>query len=353
MKTTFRKLRQLLGFTLVELLVVIAIIGILIALLLPAVQAAREAARRMECTNKLKQITLGLHNYSDANATYLPPAGWVGGTMHWPSWTVRLFPYIEQTSLYSLVSADPRHWIEIPFGWTVLTDSNMQTVWKARIPTYFCPSDVTEIWRDKDNTGGWALVCHNYVGNAGNTDFGHHDKLSNGQTLKYKGGPFGTGDFKDYASGSVASQSDYKIFQEKLSGILDGTSNTLACSEILVPIESSPGTTALGQTTRVAGSMFTGYYTPNNGTDYAPRFCGDGIAGVTNYSCTPIGSGMTGYCIAVYHQTVYSFYSARSRHPGGVNASLMDGSVRFISETIDQAVWRAASTSQGSESVSL
>src|SRR5215216_5717465 len=122
------------GFTLVELLVVIAIIGVLVALLLPAVQAAREAARRMQCSNHLKQLSLALHNYESTHLT-LPPAGIDSNQM---SWVVLTLPFIEQGNLYSQFNFNAG-------GWNAF--NRITLVKRVKIPALLCPSLATP----KDN----------------------------------------------------------------------------------------------------------------------------------------------------------------------------------------------------------
>ncbi|MEW4565320.1 DUF1559 domain-containing protein [Bremerella sp. JC770] len=128
--SSFRSQRS--GFTLVELLVVIAIIGVLIALLLPAVQQAREAARRSECSNHMKQVGLGLHNYHDTHKVF--PPGWIsmgsGSMNHKHAWAVHLLPFIEQTALYDNID---------PQGQNITSDVDKGG---AIVSAYVCPSSI-------------------------------------------------------------------------------------------------------------------------------------------------------------------------------------------------------------------
>ncbi|MDO5554074.1 MAG: DUF1559 domain-containing protein [Planctomycetia bacterium] len=324
------------GFTLVELLVVIAIIGILIALLLPAVQAAREAARRMSCTNNLKNITLAVHNYADANKDRVPYMGFRGSLagnasiIRWdlPSWAVRIFPYIEQTNLYS--GLKPEDWASY-----YNTSARMKAIRRAEISTFLCPSDPTRV---TDDPNGDANFLHNYVCNAGNTDFAHHSTgLKDGTNLENLEAPFGIGDIVN---------KNYVPYISMLSGMLDGTSNTLGISEATIPVTPRTGEGWRGYMGRVMGgcaSGFTARFAPNSNIDYTARLCA--VMAISNYSCTCYENNADNY-----H---YAMHSARSYHSGGVNASMMDGSVRFISETIAFNVWQALSTSQGSETESL
>ncbi|MEA1950805.1 MAG: DUF1559 domain-containing protein [Planctomycetota bacterium] len=127
------------GFTLVELLVVIAIIGILIALLLPAVQAAREAARRMQCSNNVKQIALALHNYHGAHEHFPPGDGYQPPHGQEWSWAVRAFDYIEQDRTGEGLDWDFSHWQDGPG--TIRPTPQLLEILTAQIPTFHCPSD--------------------------------------------------------------------------------------------------------------------------------------------------------------------------------------------------------------------
>ncbi|HTN76050.1 MAG TPA: DUF1559 domain-containing protein [Pirellulaceae bacterium] len=143
------------GFTLVELLVVIAIIGVLVALLLPAVQSAREAARRMQCGNNLKQLGLALHTYHDVHQTFPPGAFWYGAsTENRGSILIQLLPYIEQQNLYNT------------FDFTKVVDDqvlpNGQKLGATIVPTYRCPSD-------NNSTLLNGLAIHNYAASKGST----------------------------------------------------------------------------------------------------------------------------------------------------------------------------------------
>lgn len=306
------------GFTLVELLVVIAIIGVLVALLLPAVQAAREAARRMDCTNKLKQWTLATHNFVDTNGGFLPLGGMNSGGVvesgqpfERITWHVLLWPYIEQNSLYS------QYRINEPFHST----NNIATL-RVHTPLYSCPSDQVRVTQAQTDT--YWRVMGNYVGNFGNT---HLHQNASDQAI-YSGSPF-----------SIRHN-----FQ--MSSIIDGTSNTVAFSEILI---ASPGALndTRGDILNDDGSPgFMSITTPNSSSPDQCRACKPesttpGTAAYRRMPCTAVGAN-TEVRIA-----------ARSNHPNGVVVGMMDGSVRFVTSNIAHNVWVAAMSSKGGESLQL
>ncbi|MDR1271269.1 MAG: DUF1559 domain-containing protein [Planctomycetaceae bacterium] len=332
------KKRTIFAFTLVELLVVIAIIGMLIALLLPAVQAAREAARRMQCTNHLKQLVIALHNYSDKTEGMLPYAGWYGsGLPHNHSWQVRIFPYIEQQTLYEPITSDD--WFNTQWGTSSAAQVRGKNIRSAEISILHCPSDN----RDRDEVGtNPEISLGNYVANMGNTDNGHQTDnvtLTNGDIAKNLSAPFGLGYFSTINSLSPWPSGTFTPFISPLV-IGDGTSNTLAVSELITPLAGGSWRGMLGRTISWGGSGFTTRYTPNDKRDYLCRPCPSGGIGVDGYNCTARDNSAA---------CTIAIFTVRSRHPNGVNTSLLDGSVRFIENSISLDVWRSISTSEGGE----
>lgn len=318
------------GFTFVELLVVMTIIGILIAMLLPAIQAARETSRRLQCVNHQKQIALGLHNYAAEHMEWLPYAGLtLTGNGHAFSWLVRLFPYLEQMTLYDMVKSND--WWQVG---VVQPGTTYYTIRMAKLPLLHCPSDRAD---QVDDPNGNPHRMGNYVGNMGNTDFGHHSSgLADGTTLAYRGAPFGVGD--PYATGG------YRPFIASLEDCHDGASNTLAVSELVVPSTPKTGWQGyVGRNLAMGGSGFTAKFPPNSGIDYGARQCWSSID-IAGASCTPIDGGN-----ASYYNVSKAMHTVRSRHPGGVVAAMLDGSVRFISDSIALEVWQAAATTGGGE----
>ncbi len=329
------------GFTLVELLVVIAIIGILVAMLLPAVQAAREAARRMQCSNNLKQIGLAVHNYfSVLNA--LPPSATInqGAASNNGSWSVhgRILPYLEQGNVYDKV--------DLSIAW-----DRQMVIDRLRISVYGCPSDVNT-HRLRDTGAGKADLYP--------TTYGFN---------------FGTWFVFDLRSGAVGDGVFHPNSHMRFSSILDGTTNTLMLAEVKAftpyfrntPVTSvtppltvaaliamaSPGQKKFspsdsnkntGHTEwadgRVHHSGMTTVFTPNTPV----RYTEGGVVFDVDYNSWQEGK-LSGGSVP----PTYAAVTSRSYHPGGVNVALMDGSSRFIAETIELAVWRALGTRAGGE----
>ena len=315
------------GFTLVELLVVIAIIGILIALLLPAVQAAREAARRSQCSNNIKQLGLAFHNYHDTFKSFPPGYGIMrtaygagGGGGIELTWCVRLFPFIEQTALADIVD------------WNTNYHVSQHPVYAARIPAFECPSDAEAVIRM--NEDGTCIPTNTSY------KFGR---------LSY-GGNFGLGCMECPIVGKVATVPPINPMTERVRGVLsfnwgiqmsgltDGTSQTALVAEIIV----GSGCYYRGMHAYDEGCPVMFSYTPNSAVpDMGP-------------SCTAAVQALQppqAPCISGSKNK--PLHTARSYHPGGVQVGLGDGSVRFVSETIDLFTWQALSTPSGQEAISL
>lgn len=315
------------AFTLVELLVVIAIIGILVALLLPAVQAAREAARRMSCSNNLKQMGLALHNYHDTYKKFPPSATLPrGGT--YDSWSLqaRLLAFLEQENLEDLID-----W-NLPY--------NVQpAVTETRVATYLCPSDPN----DRERPDG-ALTHYPLTYGVNMGVWFVYDPV------RFQGG-----------EGLV-----YPNSATRFASIIDGTSNTLAFSEFkawspYLRDGGSPNTPAAAVPSNPADVVgLGGDFKSNSGhTEWV-----DGRAHQTGFTGTftpntevPFSSGGELFDVdfnssregKTINQLTYAAVTSRSYHPGGVNAGLADGSVRFIAETIELATWRGLTTRAGGE----
>lgn len=309
------------GFTLVELLVVIAIIGILIALLLPAVQAAREAARRAQCTNNLKQITLGWHNYFDVyRGTFIGHShdgapNNKGMLQH--SWVPRLWAFTEQQALADRYAFETQ-WYLNAAGALDMTPVATKVDW------YYCPSDRPGAMCTADANH---RARGNYLINFGNDWLWHPELPPTYKDPSFRGAPFRMNEFTNLAE------------------ISDGTSNTLLMSEgLIVATDGSRGAWGSFMDPRDTTTMFMTIQTPNSSVPDS----------ILNGQCCwgqACDGAIPGLCIAAPANDQYR--AARSRHPGGVNASLCDGSVRFVAETIASTVWLAAGSSQGGETDQL
>lgn len=346
-----KKLRRL-GFTLIELLVVIAIIGILIALLLPAVQMAREAARRTQCTNNLKQIGLAMHNYLDAHKTF--PVGFLYPNysaipvplLHF-RWSVlaQLAPYIDAANAYERINMDMPIASGAPAIWgvgvyTVFNENT--TALTASIGTFLCPSDGQQA---PSTLGGLKLPSGtvNYQFCTGDGSPGSANPGDVGVTVT-PNGVFHTG------RGTRPAE------------IADGMSKTAAGSEFLIGPAAGGASTQSGvggvlpqDRQRVAVSTALPLNDAGCGAPTGYRFDkgagwwdGDYRSTIYNHYYLPNDQHPDCWPTSPPHNPAWK--AARSNHPGGVNLLLCDGSVQFIGNSIDLASWRALSTKAGNES---
>jgi prepilin-type N-terminal cleavage/methylation domain-containing protein/prepilin-type processing-associated H-X9-DG protein len=280
------------GFTLIELLVVIAIIGVLIALLLPAVQAAREAARRMSCTNNLKQVGIALHGYHDAHGTL--PMGYsyrTGYTQGGFGWGTAILPYVEAKPIFDAAN----------FRLPLWNDVNT-TVGRAVIIFYLCPSDDTSLGNFLERDGfRYAMGSYTASFGPGDMDFGDPEDRR-----------------------GLFSRNSRTRFSE----VRDGLSQTLAAGErhngVFSHISSGGHL--------VAETVWVGAVKEEPDDDH-------GHTTLFQTGHTPSSRDMDDR-------------DAASRHPAGVNYLFGDGSVRFLKESINLTVYQALSTRAGSEAIS-
>ena len=301
------------GFTLIELLVVIAIIGVLIALLLPAVQAAREAARRVQCSNNLKQLGIALHSYHDSLGAL--PMGQVPVTNY--SALSMVLPYLEQGNSYASANFSLPH-----------DDAANDTVRVTQISTFLCPSD----FANRLPARGAAT---NYHANKGGAVVWHQPTGPNA------GLPKSSGIF---------------VYGEsiRLAEVGDGMSNTAFFSErvladgsnaVVSPLEDVFFSPAAPATPDEALSICRAVDV-NNLANQFPLFMGaPWLNGQHTYQHISPPNGRSCGFFLINRATM----PPSSRHPGGVNVLLGDGSVRFVKESIDLATWRGLGTRSGGE----
>ncbi len=347
------------GFTLIELLVVIAIIAVLIGLLLPAVQAAREAARRIQCTNNLKQMGIALHNYIDTNGA-VPPTGNSGrvnlrtANANDFSINARLLPYMEQQALFSALN--------VSMGYN-LGDNG--TASSTRVASFLCPSDPGTVRRGLSNYAGHDFGDCNYGNNIGTI-----------HTLQ--GGAF---DGPTYMTGPGASTYGGVV---TLAAITDGTSNTVFFSEWLkgrnvaaggtfmvyvAPITYTPigtlspttpaGSTGLPSTLQALSQQCQS--STVYGAQRTKGFCwasqGCGVGGCYSHVNPPNTKACAFRNFNQDYPATYDYASgtmigASSQHSGGVNVCMLDGSVKFIKNTVNLGTWGALATRAGGEVIS-
>jgi prepilin-type N-terminal cleavage/methylation domain-containing protein/prepilin-type processing-associated H-X9-DG protein len=362
------------GFTLIELLVVIAIIGVLIALLLPAVQAAREAARRSQCVNNLKQIGLAIHNYhSQTNA--LPPSGERGGgdSISEPnqqtfSMKVRLLPFLEQVPVYNAFNFNV---FPGPVGASNLRGIGGAmnfTAYSTKIASFLCPSDGNPGDTGSTTVNGLSLAIPsaNYPNSVGaNRAYSTNGWVPTGpayypgwdsqirDTLAFDDAADGTANtiiFSEWVKGTGS------IAKDGLGMVYDA--GGLCCDNGYGYASNAPlnANFLLSQVCQTKGNTrvfaFKGHFwhlmDPGRGGVYSA------VNPPNTKACTySDGSyGGTSYPLPMDNDAVDTMIGASSFHPGGVNVLFMDGSVRFIKNTVNYNAWLAIHSLEGGEAVS-
>ncbi len=297
LRETIDSRRTFRGFTLVELLVVIAIIGILIALLLPAVQSAREAARRAQCTNNLKQIGLAILNYENTYRV-LPSCG-IAGKQHDISWFMRILPYIESGTIYNQLDIDfPRG------GWAGSSAHNRDVMMSNHFTWAQCPSSTMDQFDPSGSSAGLPLPF--YTGIHGSKN---HPRAEETSFLDASGWYSPGGAFEIHKSVSMAA-------------IRDGASNTMMVGEQSDFLENSNGTTYDGRSD-CSHSMLMGGTV--EGTGPGRIFNTTVVVHPINFRDAS-GLGIQGNCAPNRPLT--------SAHPGGINALFVDGSIHFLAESM-------------------
>ena len=310
------------GFTLIELLVVIAIIAVLIALLLPAVQAAREAARRSQCTNNLKQLGLAIQNYHDVNQAIPPTASGVTNNF---SMKVRLLPFIEQGPLYNSVNM-----------YFSASHANNTTIYHTKVNVFECPSDGN---KPSDVTG--TTTYPNNIGLA---------RANNGEKFD---GPA----YKMVASNMPAAEFRGPVIN--FASIADGLSSTVIFSEFIRGKNSGTTKHGLDQIYSLGAAAepmptlqihqlcqtSTDIKDPQKGAAWTVQDCGrgGGYSHITPPNTKGCWYGTGG------SNTDRTIVGASSRHPGGVNVAMLDGSVKFVKDSVSLPTWWALSTRDGEE----
>jgi prepilin-type N-terminal cleavage/methylation domain-containing protein len=294
------------AFTLIELLVVIAIIAVLIALLLPAVQQAREAARRTQCKNNTKQIGLGLHNYHDTFLTF-PPAAFGGASNAARcadstvdddmtnnrgavlSYLASILPYVDQSPLYNAIN----------FNMKSLQDNS--AIWAKTIPGYLCPSDPSASSSNLDTGRFSSLARGNYAASAGLDQ----------QTTVWDNY------WQTYPNRGLMGVSG----AARIADVTDGTSNAIAVLEVRAGVASNDhrGVWGYGPGITVFGTNSINPTTSNDQFQDCPS------SPVSAMACNSSNGNAS--------------HGAKSSHVGGVHALMTDGAVRFLSQNMDQTTY--------------
>lgn len=355
------------AFTLVELLVVIAIIGILIALLLPAVQAAREAARRMSCANNLKQIGLAIHNYHTSYRA-LPinmtsgGLGTSGGGLDstgFYSWLVPILPFVEQQPLYdsidlSVSMTDASGPTAVYMAYIGAGHPNAEAA-RTRVAGYLCPSDPNAA---NDAMGSALPAPDNYAGNAGWVPYATGFDGSRSTPARHNG---------MIPLVSPSTRVDWHVDEISFSQVKDGLSNTVAVAERRINNRDWTYGES-GKDDPIFSYCAGGGRTARTLAEHR-LYCAGTFSPDVGLSRPHGRAWISGWCLTspVYTHVMEPnsrnchFHSgfvdgnflvtASSQHPGGVNVVMGDGHVRFVHENIDLNIWWSLGSRDGGESI--